>query len=166
MFEVNDYVVYGLTGVCQIIDIQKNQDTDGNETDYYVLRPVYDNTNNMIIKTPVSLAKIRLRRVISEDDATSLIARMPEFESIWIDDTKKRSAYFKAILKTAQCEDYIKVLKTLRMEKKARSVMGKNITHTDENIMKTAEKQLHDEFAIALNISPHEVAPYILEHIS
>jgi hypothetical protein len=31
--------------------------------------------------------------------------------------------------------------------------------------MSAAEKQLNQEFAISLNISPEEVVPYIIEHI-
>ena len=36
---------------------------------------------------------------------------------------------------------------------------------TDEEIMNTAEKNLYEEFAIALNISPEEVVSYIHERI-
>jgi len=36
---------------------------------------------------------------------------------------------------------------------------------TDEDIMKAAEKNLHEEFAMALNISPDEVLHYILDHV-
>lgn len=42
---------------------------------------------------------------------------------------------------------------------------GKKLTKTDEDIMNIAEKQLSEEFAVALDISPDEVLPYILEHI-
>lgn len=39
------------------------------------------------------------------------------------------------------------------------------IMKTDEEIMNTAEKNLYEEFAIALNISPEEVVSYIHERI-
>ena len=44
--------------------------------------------------------------------------------------------------------------------------MAKKITKTDEEIFDTAEKKLNQEFALALNISPDQVASYILEHIA
>jgi CarD family transcriptional regulator len=166
MFKVNDYVVYGLTGVCQIIDIEKVKDTNNDQTDYYVLRPVYDNINNMIIKTPLNNPKILIRKVITKQEAAALMAKMTQKEPVWIEDNRERSLHFKTILKTGNCEELIGLIKTLYHEKEARSVEGKNITSTDEQIMKTAEKQLHEELAVALDLSPDEVVAYILEHLS
>jgi len=39
MFKINDYVVYGSTGVCQIIDISKEKNLSNDEIQYYVLQP-------------------------------------------------------------------------------------------------------------------------------
>jgi CarD family transcriptional regulator len=91
---------------------------------------------------------------------------MPEKETIWIDDSRERSEYFKAALKTRKSEEWVKLIRTLYLEKEARSAVGKTLMKIDEDIMNTAEKQLNEEFAIALNISPDEVIPYIIEHIS
>jgi len=166
VFKVNDYVVYGSTGVCQITAIVNDSYPNRDETEYYVLRPVYNNMNNMIIKTPVNNPKVLIRKVISKHDVSSLIAAMPELETIWIDDSRERSEHFKAILRTGKCEEWIKLIRTLYLEQEEKSVVGKKLTKTDEEIMKTAEKHLCEEFAIALNISPDEVISYILDHVS
>lgn len=163
MFKVNDYVVYGLTGVCQITDIRKDEYISNDETQYYILTPVYD--KNMTIMVPVNNPNIVMRAISSKDDVLSLIAMMPEMESVWIDDDKQRNANFKAALKSGKNKEWIKLIRTLYLEKKARSVIGKKLTKTDEDIMITAEKYLNQEFAITLNISPEEVVPYIIEHI-
>lgn len=164
MFKVNDYVVYGSTGVCQITDIAKDEYVGSDETEYYVLQPVY--SNNMTIKTPVNNPNVLMRAIITKDDVLSLIASMPEQETIWTDDERQRRNDFKAALKTGKNEEWLKIIKTLHLEKEAKSVVGKKLTKTDEEIMNAAEKQLYEEFAVALNISPDEVLPYILEHIS
>ncbi|NLV15980.1 MAG: transcriptional regulator [Syntrophomonadaceae bacterium] len=163
MFNINDFIVYGSTGVCQITDITKN---DHDEPEYYVLRPVYDNKiNNMVIKALINNSKVQIRKVVTKDQVSSLIASMPVKETIWIDDSRERSECFKALLKTGECEEWIKLVKTLYLEKELRSAEGKTLTHTDEDIMRTAEKRLCEEFAIALNLSPAEVLSYILEHV-
>lgn len=164
MFKINDYVVYGSTGVCQITDIRKDEYAGSNETQYYVLQPVFN--DNMTIKIPVNNPNVSMRAILTKDEVLSLIAAMPEKKTIWIDDSRERSAYFKAVLKTRKSEEWVKLIKTLYLEKEARSVEGKTLTKGDENILNTAEKQLNEEFAVALNISPDEVVPYILEHIS
>lgn len=164
MFKVNDYVVYGTRGVFQIIDIKKEKHKSSDETEYYILQPVCN--NKMTIKTPVNNSKVLMREIMTKDDVSSLIAAMPEEETIWINDDKQRNEIFKAALRTGKNEELIKIIKALHIAKEKRSVIGKKLRKTDEYIMETAEKQLHEEFAIALNILPSEVGSYILGHIS
>lgn len=167
VFKVNDYVMYGSTGVCQITAIEKDTHINRDETEYYILRPIYNNTmNNMIIKTPVHNQKVLMRAVISKDDVSSLIAMMSEKETIWINDYRQRIEFYKILLKTGKCEDLVKLIRTLYLEKKERSAVGNKLSLTDEYIMNTAEKLLYGEFAIALNILPDDVVPYILKRVS
>lgn len=162
MFKVNDYIVYGLTGVCQITDITKNE-ISNNETQYYVLTPL--NNDNLTIKVPVGNKNVLMRPIITKDGILSLIATMPKTESIWLADDRQRNVNFKTALKSGNHGELIKIIKTLYLEREARAMVGKKLSKTDEAIMNTAEKQLNQEFAIALDISPDEVLPYILEHI-
>lgn len=164
MFNVNDYVVHRTIGVCRITAIIKDGFIRDDENEYYVLHPVYN--NNMTIKIPVNNSAILLRAIITKEDVLSLIAKMPEIETITIHDEKQRLYNFKAALKTGKNEEWIKVIKTLHLEKEEKAAVNKKLTNTDEDIMNIAEKQLHEEFAIALNIPPEEVSSYILEHIS
>lgn len=163
MFKINEYVVYGSTGVCQIVDITEENISD-ELTEYYVLQPVYNDT--MTIKIPVNNTKVLMRRTITKDDVKSLIKAIPEKETIWIEDNKERTKVYKEAIRTGRCEDLIKVIKTLYQEKEERAEEGKKLTKTDEDIMKTASKFLHEEFAVVLNISPEEVPSYIEKHIS
>ena len=163
MFKVNDYVVYGSTGVCQITDIKKDENICSDEAEYYVLHPVYN--NNMTIKTPVNNPNPLMRPIITKDDILSLITMMPDIEPILIDNEKHKCDNFKVALRTGKNEEWVKIIKTLYLEKEAKSVVNKRLTKTSEGLMDNAEKQLNEEFAIALNISPDEVLSYILEHI-
>ena len=162
MFKVNDYVVYGATGVCQIVDIRKDE-YNGKETEYYVLQPAFN--NNMTIKTPVNNQSSLLRPILTKDEILSLIAMIPQIEPFTDDNVKHRSESLKAALKTGNHEELLKIIKTLYLDKQEKSIINKKLTKTDEDIMLSAEKQLHEEFAIALHISPDEVIAYIHEHI-
>ena len=164
MFNVNDYVVYGITGVCQIADIRKDEFTGDNETQYYVLTPVDD--NNITIMVPVDNKNIAMRAISTKDDVLSLIAAMPEMEAAWIDDDRQRNADFKAALKSGKSQEWARVVKTLYLEKEKRIAIGKKLTKTDEEILNTAEKKLNQEVALALNISSDEAESYIFEHVS
>lgn len=163
MFKVNDYVVYSTTGVCKIIDIREEMDPSDNEIEYYILQPV--SSSNMTIKAPVNNHKISIRKILTKEAVSALITAIPEIETIWIDDNRQRSEVFKTALKSGKCEEWIKLIKTLYLEKKERSSLGKKLMKSDEDIMKAAEKHLYEEFSVVLGISPDEVATYILEHV-
>lgn len=159
MFKISDYVVYSSTGVCQIIDISKEKNSSNDEIQYYVLQPVYN--NKMVIKSPVNNQKVLMRQLITKDDVSSLIADMPKEQVSWIKDDKQRIENFKAALRTGKSEKWIEIIKTIYLEKEEKFVAGKKLMKADEDIMKTTEKQLCEEFAIVLNISPDKVIPYI-----
>ncbi|MGI6469280.1 MAG: transcriptional regulator [Syntrophomonadaceae bacterium] len=163
MFKINDYVMYGLVGACQITDIGKDEYARDKQTSYYVLRPVFD--DNMTIKIPVDSPRLAMRPVISREAALALIASLPEQETAWTDDEKQRNAVFKNALRSGKPEDWVRLIKSVYLEKEARARVGKKIGKTEEGLMNTAEKLLNQELAVALNISPDNVSSYILEHI-
>ena len=66
MFKVNDYIMYGTTGVCKIIEIKKEKFLGRQEMEYYILEPVY--SKNTVIKIPVDNTTIKMREVLSKED--------------------------------------------------------------------------------------------------
>lgn len=164
MFKVDDYVIYNSTGVYKIIDIVKDKNIDNNEIEYYVLQPAFN--NNMTVKTPVNNPKVSMRTVISKDEVLSLIESMHETEAVWIEDKRERSADFKTALKSGDTEEWARLIKTLYLEQQEKSEQGKKLWKADEDILKSARKNLEDEFAVALNISPEEVPDFIKAHAS
>jgi CarD family transcriptional regulator len=115
---------------------------------------------------PTNNPKITMRAISTKDQVLSLIESMPEIEATWLDDERKRNADFKAALKSGKNEEWIRIIKTLYLEKERRVAIGKKLTKTDEEILNSAEQKLNQEFALALNISPDEVVSYILKHVS
>ncbi|MDF2557638.1 MAG: CarD-like transcriptional regulator [Bacillales bacterium] len=164
MFKVNDYVVYNAMGIYKIVDIRNDKDLSDCVIEYYVMEPAFG--KNMTIKTPVKNPRVLMRAVLTKDNVLSLLARKPEAENVWILDNRKRSQNFKEALKSGECEEWIKLIKTLNLERQEKFQIGKKLQKLDADILKAAEKNLNEEFAIALNISPGEVPSFIHEHIS
>lgn len=163
MFKVNDYIMYGMTGVCQIVDITKESFIDNLQKEYYVLKYIYD--NDTIIKIPTDNEKVPMRKILSKGEVTTLINSMPNSENIWIDDDRKRNEAFKSILKTGDIENLVKLIRSIYLDKEHKKSIGKKSYKVDDEIMKTAERLLNEEFATILNISPNEVATYISNHV-
>lgn len=164
MFKVDDYIMYGMTGVCKVLDITSEKFVNGEQRKYYVLSPVY--YDNTIIKIPVDNNKIQMREIISKDDATSLIDNITNIETLWIDDEKKRNVEFKEMLKSGECEELLKLVKIIYSNKEYTKSIGKKTYQADANIMKEAERLLNEELSIILNISPDEVNSHILSKMN
>lgn len=164
MFQIDDYVNYNVMGVYKVVDIRTEQDISGTEKQYYILKPVYG--NNLTIKTPVDNHKSLMRRVLTREEVMSIIETMPDQETIWIDNDRQRRESFKATLKTGDCKNWIKLIKTIYQKDQEKKAIGKKITKADEEIMKIAEKNLYEEFAVALNITPDEAVDYVMAHVS
>ena len=87
MFEIGEYIVYGVKGVCRIEDIT-HIDISGAGKDrlYYVLAPVGDGSGR--IYAPTDNQKITMRKVISREEADQLIEDMPKIEQLWVPDDR------------------------------------------------------------------------------
>lgn len=164
MFEIGEYVVYGVKGVCRIEDIT-HIDISGADKNrlYYVLAPIGDANGKIYV--PTDNQKIVIRRVISKEEAEKLIQELPEIELLWVPDDKQREAKYKEALRTCDYHAWVSIVKTLYLRKKERVAQGKKVTSLDEKYMKAAENELYSELSMTLGIPKDEMEDYIRERI-
>jgi len=154
--------MYGITGVCEVTDITKDKLVGNIKSDYYVLRPIFE--NNATIMTPIDNPKILIRPLISQIEADELIENMPSEEIEWIPNDRQRNEAFKTLLHTGSCSEWIKIISAIDRRKTDVTASGKKLRQSDENFMKSAEKLLYEEFSYSLKIPFDDVKPYILSH--
>ena len=63
------------------------------------------------------------------------------------------------------CEELVKIIKTLYLRKKLRLENGKKVTAVDMKYLRLAEEQLYGELAVVLAIERGKVENYIIEYI-
>lgn len=164
MFQVNDVVIYGHHGVCKITDIGTLEMPMADKKKlYYTLRPVYH--KDAFVYAPVENRRIIMRPVISKETAEELIQHIPEIETVWIVNEKAREIQFKEALQTCDCEELVKMIKTLYHRKQQRLESGKKVTVVDEKYFRQAEEKLYEELAFALDMEKNKVSQYISEHM-
>ncbi len=164
MLQINDYIIYGTTDVCQMVGIRKEILNNGGVKEYYILKPLYEGNNT--IYAPVDNGRMKMRRILTIDEVYELVRTIPDGEAEWIDDDRLRKDEFSEILKNGDRSDLVQLIKTLHTKRKEQIANGKKFRSSDEIVMKAAEKLLYNEFALILGIKPDEVARYILEKIS
>ncbi len=165
MFHINDYVVYGEHGVCLIMDIGTPDISGIDQTcQYYVLQPCY--SAGKTIYTPVDNEKVVMRRILTEQEATELINKIPVIDTIWITNEKFREDSYKKLLRSHLCEEWVKMIKTLYLRRIQRKAEGKTVTATDEKYLKMAENNLYGELSLALRIPADKLEDYITQKIN
>ena len=99
MFQVNDYVICGGSGVCEVQDICSNPfDQTKPEEKYYLLKPVYLRENTVYI--PVHHPKIAMRKLISKEEAKKLIRNIPLWERFGLKTISKENYSLKIFYKS------------------------------------------------------------------
>lgn len=160
MFEKGEYVVYGSKGVCEITDISTiNISGMNREKLYYFLRPVNDRDAKIFI--PVDSDKIQMRRILTQEEAESLVDSIPQIGCLWIADEKQREYSYRQAVNGCDCRDWVRILKTLWKRNRERFAKGKKETAMDKKYFRIAEDNLYTELAVSLNIDQKQVKDYI-----
>ena len=68
MFEIGDLIVYGTNGVCRVDGMSRSPYDAGDDREYYVLKPLYDQANS-VIYTPVTNENVVMRPLLSREKA-------------------------------------------------------------------------------------------------
>lgn len=162
MFKVGDYVVYGNTGVCQIEDI--GPIAIGNrDKEYYTLVPVYG--RNSKLYTAVDSDKVVIRPIMTKQESDALIDEMENIDTLRIGDEKRREEIYRETMRTCDCKEWVRIIKTLYLRKMDRISRGKKVTSSDERYLQMAEENLYGELAFSLQMPREKVGEFITEKI-
>ncbi len=160
MFNVGDMIIYGNTGVCTVESIGPI-DLGGSEKIYYTLRPVYKGGGTIF--TPVDNTKVVMRPILSKDETMEIIDGINEITPLEIVNEKLIENDYKEEMKTCDCREIIRVIKTIYNRQQLRSASGKKSTATDERYFRLAEDSLYGEFGVVLNMTRDEVKAFITD---
>lgn len=161
MLERGTLIMHGTAGVCRVEGYQKLEGLPG---DYIVLSPVY--LKDATFYTPVGGGKVKMRPIMTKEEARSLIAQMPQAEPIrfaGLADQKQRST---EIMKSGDSLALARLAKTVYQYQSRRSKAGKKLSSTDTGILKQTERLLFGELATALEIPYDSVEGYIMDALS
>ena len=160
MYSVNERIHYGGSGVCVIQEIATMRFGRSREQ-YYVLKPVYQNSSVTYVPVQNEQLTAKMRPVMSKEEVDRLIDSMDEIPTAWEEDPQLRKANFDALLRSNECRSLIILIKTLNAHRERRQASGKTLHVSDEGFLREAQRLLYDEFAGALGIQPDQVREYI-----
>ncbi len=164
-YKINDLVVYGRSGVCQVTDLTIPDFAKDNPEPilYYVLKPLHQDG---FIYTPVN-TKVFMRPIISEAEAHRLIDMIPSIQATVYHSSSMQELknHYEEAFQSHNCEDLIELSMSIYTKKKYMEQQKRKFGQTDAKFMKKAEELLWSELGAALNIPREDVPAYISDRI-
>lgn len=161
MFCVGQTVLYGSNGVCMVDDVTEKR-IGKTKMQYYVLKPLCNNTSTLFVPTANQQLVSKMRRILTEDEAEAILRNLPPCGD-WNDNKQERSEQFRAIITEGSCVELIRLIRLVRTHEQEQLAGGKRLHITDERFLKEAEKMVCEEFSLVLHISRDEVLERIMQ---
>lgn len=155
MFEVNDIVLYNRTDVCRVHEIRPMACL-GEYSDYYVLKPVYDDSQTgSTIFVPVSAGENRVRKAFSVEELRAMLTddshRVP-----WLDSPLIRKKEYTELLGRSNPAELIGLIRTLSARRAEQVRAGRKFSEADEKYLLAAQKKLFPLFKYILGVEWEE----------
>lgn len=160
MFEINDYVSYGVHGVCRIIN-KEVKVLNKKRVEYYVLEPLGQSGARFYIPVNNEVASGKLHTLITSDELQKLLSRDVLDGCNWITDENTRKQHYKDILSSSDRKALMRTVHSLCKYKEQLELAGKKFHICDENFLRDAKRLLDSEFSIVLGIPQSEVSAYV-----
>ncbi|MBQ7006257.1 MAG: CarD family transcriptional regulator [Oscillospiraceae bacterium] len=163
-FAVNDYVIYGKNGLCQISEI-KTVHMANTKNEYYVLNSVNGNQVTIYVPCCNEVLMAKMRYPMTKDEIDCLLLSVKGQEIKWIDNNNERNEYFHSITESENYKDWLLLIGCIYLKKQEKLAAGKHLSSHDENTLKLLEKLIEDEFCYSLQLDKNHVSSYIKEKL-
>ena len=160
MFEKDQWVLYGIHGVCRVIGTEK-QMVNRKRTEFLVLEPLSRGESRYYLPTGNPTALSKLKTVLSPQELTDLLASAESREYVWIHDEGARKQTYKDVINNSDRQMLLKLVSSLYRYRDEQAAAGRKFHLCDENFLRDAEKVLASEIALVLNMTPEEARNYL-----
>ncbi len=160
MYQIGDRVIYGIHGVCMVVD-QEERTIDRKRHTYLALEPIGQDGSRYLIPTHNEAAMAKLRPMISGEDFASLLESQEVRADGWIRDENLRKQTYRELISSGDRVKLMQMVHSLYAHKAAQSAAGRKCHLCDENFLRDAEKLLASEAAIVMDLEPDAARQYI-----
>lgn len=160
MYQLGDRIVYGVHGVCDIIDLEIRV-IDRKKVEYFVLSPLDQPEARFYVPTQNKAALAKLRPLVDRDSLEEILRQKKQEAPSWIPDENLRKQKYRELINKADVGELVCMVRDLHIHRQAQIEQGRKFHLCDENFLRDAEKLLCAEFSLVLNIPQNEVKGYI-----
>ncbi len=165
MYQVGELVMYGVHGICRIVDVEERM-VDRKRVHYLVLEPKDQTGSRYLVPSGNPNAMAKLRPVLSAVEVEALLTSPEVRQDGWISDENRRKQYYRDVIGSGDRTALLRMVNTLHNHKVAQQAAGRKVHICDENFLRDAQRLLSTEFSAVLGIAPNEVADYVISKMN
>lgn len=160
MYQIGDRVVYGIHGVCCVVDLEKRV-IDKKTVTYLVLEPAGQDGSRYLVPMHNEAAMSKLRPMLNPQEMEALLQSEEVRCDSWIREENLRKNAYRELISSGDRLGLMRMVHTLYNHKKAQLQAGKKVHLADENFLRDAEKLLASEIAVVMDMQPDEARAYL-----
>lgn len=164
MFQIGDKVVYGVHGVCRIVE-EEARIIDKKNVTYLVLEPVGQGGSRFLVPTHNASAMAKLKPMLTREELEALTHSEQVLADGWIKDENLRKQTYRELISSGDRARLMCMVRSLYRHKAAQNAAGKKCHLSDENFLRDAEKLLVNEFSMVLELDADQAKQYLRSHL-
>ena len=165
MYEVGDWMVYGVHGVCQVAGREERK-VDRKRQLYLVLEPMGQEGSQYMVPTGNEAAMAKLHPLLTKEEMERLLSSPQVHTSSWIPDENQRKQRYREILTSGNREQLMQMVYTLYRHREAQTAAGKKCHVSDEFFLRDAEKLLIGEMTVVLDMDQEQAKRHLQAGLS
>lgn len=160
MYQIGDQVVYGMHGVCRVVDEEKRV-VDRKTVTYLALEPVGQNGSRFLVPTHNAAAMAKIRNMLTREELDAMLCSDAVRADGWIKEENLRKQTYRELIGSGDRVRLMQMVRTLHIHKTAQAAAGKKVHLCDDNFLRDAEKLLISEASIVLNMDSDQAKQYL-----
>lgn len=160
MYQMGDRVVYGIHGVCRIVD-QEKRVIDRKTVTYLVLEPMGQEGSRYLVPTHNEAAMSKLRPMLTPEELEALMGSEEVRQDGWIREENLRKNTYRELITSGDRAGLLRMVHTLYRHKREQNAAGKKVHLADENFLRDAEKLLVSEISVVMSLPADQARTYL-----
>ena len=159
-FQRGDRVVYGVQGVCRIVDVECRK-VDHKMVEYFVLAPCGQGDARYYVPMHNQIAVSKMRRLLTAGELEALLTSEEVKRDCWIPEEHQRRDRYRTLIAQGTCGELLGMIRCLHRQRQLQLEAGRKFHLCDENFLKDARRVVSNEVAQILEVSTAEAEEYL-----
>ena len=163
MYQVGQRVVYGIHGVCEILDVEIKT-VDRKKISYFVLTPIDQPGARFYVPAENPVALKKLSNLLARQELEALLASVEKSKAAWVMDENRRKLRYKELLGSGDRKALLEMICALHIHREEQLQKGKKFHLCDENFLHDAQRLLCSEISLVLEKTKEEALMYLHDY--